>query len=99
MLAKSLTATSKLFTLLAVACCVLGVLSINTAQADPVPIVLASCGGDGANGCTGAAQALCVPQGTDCRTRANGACTCKWTNGTSEETNKCGCWANAPVAQ
>ena len=36
MLAKSLTATSKLFTLLAVACCVVGVLS-SEVRADPDP--------------------------------------------------------------
>ena len=36
-MAKLLTGTSKMFTLMAVACCVLGLLSVNTAKADPPP--------------------------------------------------------------
>ena len=41
MITKVLTATSKLFTLLAVACCVLGLLSSDMAKGNSIPVTFA----------------------------------------------------------
>lgn len=76
MVANVLNATSKLFTLLAVACCVLGLLSSNLAKADQSQVA--------------AARVLCNFQSSLCQLRVIQGSPCGGTCNTFFTTG-CGC--------
>lgn len=52
-----------------------------------------TCGGKAANGCVGAEENLCSPQGTICPTVGGGGkCTCKWYSTAIPNSGYCGCY-------